>query len=297
VSSAKIITSASSKKRLLFLSIIEALPFKISDNIVIPILGAIFLFPFHIINRTGSLPFKLKFSFEEISGILLIILLGTIAYLLNWLNLNSAIFSIILGIFITIFGGINSVILMIIFFLLAIFATKFKFSYKLKQKIAESDTGMRGMASVISKGIPPLYTSFFIYIAPKPKIFILSFITLITTATFDTVSSEIGKALSKNAFSLLKLKKVKSGEKGGISLIGTLGGILSSILILYISSIFFNLTLGEIFLVFFISLASNLIEPFFYKIIYNTPITKPLTNFLLLTFAFILSLFFFYFLT
>ncbi len=274
----------------LFLAIIEVLPFKLSDNIIIPITGYIFLLPFYIVSQQGIIKHNFIFSYEQIAGIAVTLILGITAFLAKWLDLKSSATAIIFGILIILFSGIKTIVLLITFFVLSIIATKFRFSHKLKNNIAESVTGTRSLTSVIPKGIVPLFSSFFVFISSKPDIFLFSYVTVVTTATFDTVSSEMGKAFSKGAFSLLKLKKVKSGERGGISFIGTLFGSLSSLLILYISNIFFNLPFKLLIFAFLISFLSNFVEPFFYKLFYPLSFSKPFTNFFLSLTAFVLSL-------
>ncbi len=273
-----------------FLSLVEIFPFKFTDNIFIPILGFIFLYPFQILSNSGAYNLNFHFQYIDKIAILFIFVLGAEAFFLKWLNLKGASAAIIFGILIIIFSGASSIILLIMFFILSILATKFKFSYKLKKNIAESKTGIRGLYSVIPKGILPVFVSFLIFLSGNSEYFIFSFVVVIATSTFDTVSSEIGKAISRYSFSLIKLKKVKSGESGAISLQGTLAGILASLLIMYSGAILLHLPQKFVLTGLLITIIANLFEPFFYKVLYNSPLTKPTTNFLLLSLSFFLAL-------
>jgi uncharacterized protein (TIGR00297 family) len=58
--------------------------------------------------------------------------------------------------------------------------------------------------------------------------------TALAEAAADTVSSEIGQVFGGEPRSILTFKRVKKGEDGGITLVGTLAGMLASLLVMLV---------------------------------------------------------------
>ncbi len=257
-------------------SFAETLPFKINDNIVVPFAGFIILFIF--LNSSGFSFYKgVNKYYILYSLFLLLFAIGS--YLLKFLDFRGATASFFIGFFIMILSGVFSLLLLIIFFIISIIATKFRYKEKKQKGIAEENAGTRGLSSVLPKGIIPLYVSLLIGFHQNNRFYIAMFITVIATALFDTVSSEIGKGLRAKTFSLLKFKIVKAGEKGGISTGGTIAGFVS-ILLLYVFAYYFGMIKTKyLTLMIIIPFISNLLEPYYYFIIKKeTIIKKPIVN-------------------
>ncbi len=106
----------------------------------------------------------------------------------------------------------------------------------------------RDYRQVLANGLMPGVFSFFDY-----HFFLASLCALIS----DTWSSEIGVSFSKEAYTLKGFKKVKPGENGAVSFIGTTGGLLAAIVFS-----FFSLEKKYIIPLIIAGFVSNLLDSF-----------------------------------
>jgi len=271
-------------------SFVETLPFKINDNITVPITG--FIITFIFINSSGISLF-INTDKNHIIYSILLFLFAAASYILKFLNLSGSISAFVIGFSILCLSGIYSLGLLIIFFILSIAATKFRDDYKRIMEISEENNGIRGLTSVLPKGIVPLYVSLLIAFHPSMIYFKIIYLVVIGTALFDTVSSEIGKGYAGQTFSLLKLRRVYPGERGGISVEGTVAGFISLFILYYIGYYFNMLRVEYLGIMILAPLISNILEPYFYFIVKGEErIKKAIVNSLnLLSAVFIMIIF------
>ncbi len=150
--------------------------------------------------------------------VVLIIVLGLITYMRKALDLFGSIFMIIMGIIIIFSAGANWLMLIFIFLILGLLATKYKHQYKKEIGVYE---GTRTLKNVISNGIVAFVMAAFGNYG--------GFIGSIATATADTLASEVG--VVKQPRLITTLRKVPPGTDGGISIVGTAAGIIGAGLI------------------------------------------------------------------
>ena len=146
------------------------------------------------------------------------VILGIIVYLSCALDLLGSFFVTIIGIFIVIARGFNWLAILLLFLILGSVFTKFKKDYKRKIGLVHEK---RTVKNVISNGIIAVLMAVFGNYA--------GFIGAISTATADTLASEIG-VLSSPVL-LTNREHVKPGTNGGISLLGTVAGLLGALII------------------------------------------------------------------
>jgi uncharacterized protein (TIGR00297 family) len=152
---------------------------------------------------------------------LLPVIAGVIAYLIKSLDEKGAIIGTTFGI-LMVSGSFGGFALLLIFFILGDLATKYKYSFKKKLGVAGM-TSIRKSSNVVANGIVPVIFSLVGYPA--------GVIGSISTAMADTLSSEIGTASGKKPRLITNFKLVKIGAHGGVTGIGTLTGILGTLLI------------------------------------------------------------------
>ena len=150
--------------------------------------------------------------------LIICILLGIIVYYSGALDLLGSSFVTIIGIFIVITRGFNWLAILLLFLILGSIFTKFKSDYKRRIGLKHEK---RTIKNVVSNGIVPVVMAIFGNYA--------GFIGSIATATADTMASEIG-VLSKPILITSK-ERVKPGTDGGISILGTLAGIIGALII------------------------------------------------------------------
>ncbi|MBC7119646.1 MAG: TIGR00297 family protein [Methanobacteriaceae archaeon] len=148
------------------------------------------------------------------------ILIGFLTYNRRALDLWGSLLMVIMGLLIIVAAGFNWLVLILIFLILSLFATKYKKDYKKSMKLYE---GRRNARNVISNGIIPFIMASFSYYDG----FLGGFIGSVATATADTLASEIGVLQTPRLITDLK-RKVKPGTDGGVSPLGTAAGIIGS---------------------------------------------------------------------
>jgi uncharacterized protein (TIGR00297 family) len=147
--------------------------------------------------------------------VVLLVIIGLITYAKKALDLLGSIFMIIMGVIIIFAAGANWLFLIFLFLILGVGFTRYKYDYKKEIGVYE---GTRTIKNVVSNGIVAFVMAAFGNYA--------GFIGSIATATADTMASEVGVATTPRL--ITNFKKVPPGTDGGISVVGTIAGILGA---------------------------------------------------------------------
>ena len=151
--------------------------------------------------------------------VILCLVMDLITYYRGALDLWGSLFMVIMGLIIIFVAGFNWLLLILIFLILGLISTKYKHQYKKEIGVYE---GTRTAKNVISNGIIPFVMATFGYYDGLVGVFIGS----VATATADTMASEVG--VTQTPRLVTNLKKVAPGTDGGISILGTIAGILGA---------------------------------------------------------------------
>lgn len=154
--------------------------------------------------------------------VILCLIMGLVTYIRGALDFWGSLFMVIMGLIIIFAAGFNWLLLILIFLILGLVSTKYKHQYKKELGVYE---GTRSAKNVISNGLVPFVMAAFGYYDG----FVGGFIGSVATATADTMASEIG--VTQTPRLITTLKKVAPGTDGGISILGTIAGILGAGLI------------------------------------------------------------------
>ncbi len=149
--------------------------------------------------------------------VVLLVVIGIMVYARKALDLLGSVFMIIMGMII-IFApdaGVEWLFLIFIFLILGLGFTKYKHQYKKEIKVYE---GTRTIRNVVSNGVVPFVMAAFGNYG--------GFIGSIATATADTMASEVGVTTTPRL--ITTFKKVPPGTDGGISVPGTVAGIIGA---------------------------------------------------------------------
>ena len=156
--------------------------------------------------------------------VVLLFILGFITYYRKSLDIFGTAVMIIMGIIIIFSAGTNWLLLIVLFLVMSLLATKY--SKKYKQSLGEFE-GRRTSKNVISNGVVACFMAAFGgYYLP----FVGGFIGAIATATADTLASEIG-VLDQNPRLITTFQKVDPGTNGAVSVLGTSIGIVGAAII------------------------------------------------------------------
>lgn len=156
--------------------------------------------------------------------VFLLFILGFITYYRKSLDLFGSLVMVIMGIVIIFSAGVNWLLLIVLFLIMCLLATRF--SKKYKRSLGEFE-GRRTSKNVISNGVVACFMAAFggYYIS-----FVGGFIGAIATATADTLASEIG-VLDKHPRLITTFQIVDPGTNGGVSTLGTVTGMIGAAVI------------------------------------------------------------------
>ena len=153
--------------------------------------------------------------------VILLFILGFITYYRKSLDLFGSAVMIIMGIVIIFSAGVNWLLLIVLFLVMSLLATKY--SKKYKRSLGQFE-GRRTSKNVISNGVVACFMAAFGgYYLP----FVGGFIGAIATATADTLGSEIG-VLDPHPRLITTFQSVDPGTNGAVSVLGTVVGIVGA---------------------------------------------------------------------
>lgn len=154
-----------------------------------------------------------------------LIVIGIITYRRKSLDLLGSIFMIFMGVIILFKAGISWLILILMFLILSLYASRYAKEYKQKLGTYERK---RTAKNVISNGLVAFIMAAFGGIVFNGHYipFVGGFIGAIATATADTMASEIG-VLQKPRL-LTTFRTVKPGTDGAVSILGTSVGVIGA---------------------------------------------------------------------
>jgi uncharacterized protein (TIGR00297 family) len=153
---------------------------------------------------------------------------GFLAYYLKTVSKSGLIGGIIIGAIIYICLGFGGFLILFTFFALGSWSSRHKHTWKASHGVAQEDKGRRRSKHAIAKGGVGLAMAVMALLTTTPEIFTVAFAAAFATATFDTVSSELGQIYGKRPILITTMKSVPVGTDGAISIEGTILGILSA---------------------------------------------------------------------
>ena len=118
-----------------------------------------------------------------------------------------------------------------VYLLLGTLVTKIGYKNKASRGIAEARGGQRGPENVWGSAATGCSLALLSCFWPNYlTLFMVGFASSFTAKLSDTFSSEIGKRFGKRTFLITTLKQVKPGTEGGVSIEGSLAGLLGSVM-------------------------------------------------------------------
>lgn len=160
---------------------------------------------------------------------LLGLLLGVLAYTFRWADGGGSVAGGIIASWIFFFAGIPAFLVLLTFLILGSLATRVGYARKSLLGIAQENRGRRGALHAIANcGVGCMFALALFGWTGSPT-WSAGFTGAFATALGDTVSSELGPVFGRTTRSPVTWKKVPPGFKGGVSLEGTLLGLIGSL--------------------------------------------------------------------
>jgi len=205
---------------------VESLPLKINDNITVPLTAGLFLYATTITNWE-----HLNNTYSIVAALGVNISFGLLAYYLKTVSKSGLIGGIVVGTIIYLCLGIGGFLILFTFFTLGSWSSKHKYKWKASHGVAQENKGRRGLKHAVAKGGVGLIMAIMALLTDMPEVFSIAFVAAFATATFDTISSELGQIYGKRPILITTMKSVPVGTDGAISIEGTILGVLSAALI------------------------------------------------------------------
>jgi len=206
----------------------EAVSKRGSDNLTLTLAAALAMdmYLFNLANGT-LITLMTWFSFSAV--------LGYGAFKLKSLSVSGGFGAFLLGVFMFGTGGWATMLPLIGFFVLSSLLSKI--SDRSSPKDAVSSKGsQRDIVQVYANGGIPLIFALVWYITNfRIDWLYWGFLASLAAATADTWETEIGSYSKKLPLNILTWKRVEKGYSGGVSLIGTLGGLIGATVIALIA--------------------------------------------------------------
>jgi uncharacterized protein (TIGR00297 family) len=172
---------------------------------------------------------------------LLIILAAGVFYAVYFkkLTLPAAVVGTLIATIIFISFNYTGLIIMTVFFLMGTLATSHKTNVKKQLGIAEENKGRRTAGQVFANaGVAGVLGLLMVMDTQHKELYLVMVAAAFSSATADTISSELGNVYGRKFYNILTFKKDQRGLNGVISLEGTLAGVLGSIIIAVVYACF-----------------------------------------------------------
>lgn len=159
-----------------------------------------------------------------------LIIFGLIAYVSKALDKKGSAVAVFLGMLILYFGGVYPFLALLVFVVMGVFSTRYRYPEKLRMGIAQEKNGVRGWKNVLGNGLAAGMFMIFEHILQQDFLWVATFAS-IATANADTLASELGTVLGKKPRMITNLKPAKPGSNGAISLQGEIFALVGALVI------------------------------------------------------------------
>jgi uncharacterized protein (TIGR00297 family) len=212
----------------LFAAFVESLPWRLNDNLSVPILAALFLCAL-VEGDAVRLP-------EILAGVLPDLAIGAavnaalaFAFLrARSVDRSGAAAGFALGTLTLGFAGWRAFAVLVTFFVLGTATTRAGRRRKERLGVAQEKRGARSARHALANCGVATVLAILSATATEPGLFVLALVCAYATAAFDTVSSEVGQAWGGKPVLITTLKRVPIGTDGAVTLLGTLAGLGAS---------------------------------------------------------------------
>jgi uncharacterized protein (TIGR00297 family) len=213
----------------LFGAIVESLPWRLDDNLTVPLLAALLLRGLLEIDPSRLRSVGPAVGHDLLWGIVINLVLALLALGAGTVDRSGTIAGFVVGTATYAFSGWRGFLVLLTFFVLGSAATRLGYRRKARAGIAQARKGARSARHALANCGVGVVLAFLLVSASSPGLFALAFVCAYATAVFDTVSSEVGQAYGGRPILITTLRPVPAGTNGAISWVGTLSGALAAL--------------------------------------------------------------------
>ena len=155
--------------------------------------------------------------------------LAALGYLTRSISFSGAIAGLGLGTVVWSCLDWHGYLLLLAFFFIGSGATRLGFQRKESLGLAEARRGRRGARNAIANMGVAAVCALLAVLTPAHELFVLAFAGAFAAATADTLESEIGQLWGGRPRLLTTWEPVPAGTDGGVSVVGTLAGVVGAL--------------------------------------------------------------------
>ena len=192
-------------------------------------------------------------------GLLINLVMGIIAWRAGAVRTSGLEVGILLGTCIFAAVGWQGFLILVTFFVLGSVLTRLGYAHKREIGAAEENEGARGASHAFANAGFATVFAIAYWILREP-IWLLAYVAAFATAAMDTAGSELGPLFGRRTISLKNLKPVSPGTEGGVSVEGTLAGIVAAAFVALVAAFLFLIPMTHLGVVVLGALAGNLYE-------------------------------------
>ncbi len=195
-----------------------------SDNLTVP-LGSAFVLEYLLYNSQSDM---MLFAL----GMVLALIVALLSFRFKFLDAGGSVGTFLLGTLVFGIGGWSFTLPILTFFVLSSLISKI--GKRRKQKLLQvfEKSGQRDIWQVLANGgVPGLLVIVWSFY-PHDLVY-LFYVGALAAVMADTWSTEIGVLSKQEPVSVITFKKVDMGTSGGITLLGTLGGLLGASILVF----------------------------------------------------------------
>lgn len=213
-------------------ALVESAPIHLDDNISVPLVSGAFLFCAYLV-ESAALASNLPYLGRRILLALVInAAFALLALALKTVSRSGAAVGFVLGTAVYLGYGYKSFLILLSFFLLGSMATRLGYAAKAARGIAERRKGARSWREALANTLAGAFFALLVITTHQEAAFLVALVAAFSEAAGDTVSSEIGQWLSPRAYLITTFRPVPAGENGGVSLAGSVAGLVASALVI-----------------------------------------------------------------
>jgi uncharacterized protein (TIGR00297 family) len=184
---------------------------------------------------------------------------GAASYFFKKLTLPAAVAGVGMGLILYLGSGWCGLALMALFFFLGTIATSWKRQIKESIHMAEADQGRRKISQVLANAGMAALAALYAQIVPQYAFLaVLLVAASFSSATADTLSSELGSVYGKRFYNMRTFRPDQRGLDGVISFEGTALGIVGSCLIALLYGLFSGWVVSSLLIIIVAGTIGNL---------------------------------------
>ena len=164
-----------------------------------------------------------------LAGVLLIAALALIAVRARAIDKSGALTGSLITFATFISGGFSWLFVTVVFFVVSSVLTRFRYDYKLSIGSAQEKGGTRSWPNTLANGLISAVAAT-AYLVFRQEIFAIAFLGAVAVAMSDTIATEVGLLSNSKPRSITNPSKiVEPGTSGGVSALGELAALASSL--------------------------------------------------------------------